>query len=329
MQKSNIRDFSANITTFDGENLTATATANVPLAFSPLIGPSARRVSVLSSAGHALNYQDLLFAIDMSSSMGMGATELDRKKLGDLTVQYTRKAWYGNNLPQGCAFGCHAREGWEPGNKTVYQMARENGITLLEDELLHQFGGLVDLLLDPSDRNVAEHKRTVSVIGFSQTTKRLITASTSASAVKNSLDSFPADKRFETYFAKAFTEISNMLGVQGDGSRLKPKKMLILITDGIESRDAFYSQGPIDAKLCRDLKAKGFDIAVVELKYPKLLNNYLYDDTVLSVETKISPALQECASPDWYFQVKDNSEIPKKFQELGEKFDLSTVRLTQ
>ena len=329
-----LESFQAEVVSFDDTQITARAGGVVSMSFAPIFGITSMAVQVKAAASRGSKYREMLFALDMSSSMGMAATEEGRKKLGEISYPYTRQAWYGEQLPQGCAFGCHLREGWEEGGKTMYQIARENGIPLLEDELLHQFGGLVDSLLDPADKNVIAGKRKISVMGFSKTTKRLVTSSSSASAVKSALSTFPANQRYETYFANAFQEIGSMLGNQGDGTQTKPEKMLVLITDGIESRDAFYAQSPLDVAYCTKLKDKGFDIAVVELKYPVLLNNYLYNDTIgvksagKTVAERIAPALEQCASAGWYFQVTDNSEIPLKFDELKQKFS-GEIRLTQ
>lgn len=315
------------IDSFVGDHLVAIATGQVRLTFGGILGYQTMPVSVRSEVARTNGYQELLFAIDLSSSLGMAATEEDRRKLGEISYPYTRTAWYGEALPQGCAFACHLREGWEPAGKTMHDIARENNILLREDELIRQFGGLVDLLLSQSDPHVAAGKRKVSVMAFSNTTDDLIIRSSSASAVKATLDDFPSNRRYETHYWNAFNRIGQLLGNQGTGSADSPSKMVILITDGIESRDAFYAQRAIDESLCANLKEKGFEIAVVELKYPVIQDNYLYRDTVKPVEDQISPAMQRCASPGWYFQAANNTEIPGKFNELREKFGISNVRL--
>ena len=68
---------------------------------------------------------------------------------------------------------------------------------------------------------------------------------------------------------------------------------------------------------------------MIELKYPKLTSNFLYDDTVLPVEDDISPAMEACASPGWYFQAADNADIPVKFNEIKNKFGVAFTRLME
>ena len=316
----------SSVDSFDGETLRASATVSVPMTFVGILGIREASIKVTAVAQRS-GYQELFFAIDLSASLGMGATDADRQALEQLTQPYTMPA-YGSQLPQGCAFGCHHREGWEPEGKTVYQMAREAGITLREDELKIQFGGLVDLLLDPQDPVVQKEMRKVSVIGFSNYARQLITPSSSASAVKSSIDSFSSTDRYETYFANAFSQFESVLGTQGSGSQENPWKTLIMITDGIESRSAFFAQSSINTDLCTQFKNKGFRLAIVEIKYPKLVSNNLYNDTVLPVENNISPALSQCASSGWYFQAINNVDTPAKFEELKQRIVASGVRLT-
>ncbi|MCC2095753.1 MAG: VWA domain-containing protein [Hyphomicrobiales bacterium] len=319
---------SATIVSFDADKVVATASATVTTTFGGVVGIPSINMTAHSTANRVGGYRSIYFALDFSSSLGMGATAADRQALEDLTKPYVG-AFYGTRLPQGCAFACHRREGWEPGTKTLYETARDAGIKLREDELLTQFSGLVDLLLDPNDQIVQNSQRTVSVIGFSSSVKHLITPSNSAATVKASLANFPKVDRFETKFADAFSAISTILGTQGNGTQTNPTKMLVLITDGIESRDAFFAQKAIDVSLCTAVKNKGFTLAVVEIKYPKLTSNALYNDTLLPVETTISPAMQQCASPGWYFAALNNVDVPGKFAELKTKILAEARRLTK
>jgi hypothetical protein len=319
---------STTIIAFDGSSLEVKAAASFPTSFGALFGRKFTQIEAKAAAKRAGGYQEIHFAIDFSSSLGMAASDADRVALENLTQSYTLAA-YGSLLPQGCAFGCHAREGWEPGTKTVYQMARDAGIKLREDELLTQFNGLVDLLLDPNDSAVQNGARKVGVIGFSGTARQLVAPTNSAATVKASASTFPNNERLETNFSTAFATFDSLLGTQGDGSSGNPLKTLVLITDGIDSRSAYFAQKAIDLSLCTSLKSKGFRLAIVEIKYPKLINNNLYDDTVLPVETTISPAMQQCASPGWYFQASNQANVPAKFNELKNKLTEVATRLAK
>lgn len=335
-----VSGYKVKVLSFNVNEVATEAYGTVPMLISPIFSAENVDVAVRStvdrgSAGSGGpggsggsgtgTYREVIMAVDMSSSLGVAATPEDRKALGDLTLPYVQ-AWgwygYGNSMPNGCAFACHRSEGWEPNGKTVYQMAKEAGIKLREDELLRQFGGLVDLLL-------GDGKIKISVIGFSNWADLLISKSQTANAIKDSLDNFADNARFETYFWQAFAKINEVAGTQGDGTQLNPIKTVVLITDGIESRDAFNAQRPIDVDLCTNLKSKGIEIAVVELQYPVLEENLLYDDTVGPVAGQISPAMRSCASPGWYFLAEGNSDVLVKFEELKSKLAARTVRLTQ
>lgn len=313
------------IDAYSGIRLTAITDIALQTTFAGMFGIKSMSARVASGAERAW-HQDIYFAVDLSSSLGVGATDADRTALEILTQPYSTPA-YGATLPQGCAFGCHRREGWEPAGKTVYQMARDAGIKLREDELMGQFGGIVDLLLDPSDDEVQKGMRRLSVLGFSGYAEQLLAPSDDAASVKSALNYFPNDDRFETSYDSLFLKLTAVLGAQGDGSSADPHKMLVMITDGVESRDAFFSQRAIDVSLCQKLKDDGFRLAVVEIKYPKLTANRLYNDTVLPVEDDISPALASCASSGWYFQALGSTEVATKFEELKMKIAASGVRL--
>lgn len=318
----------AKVLTFDAINLTAEAKVELPMTFAKIFGQDDADIVVISAAAKGGGHQLLQFALDLSGSLGVGATPADRDALESLTAPYV-SSFYGSSLPQGCAFGCHRREGWEPGTQTVYEMARDAGIKLREDELITQFSGLVDLLLDPSDKAVQSGMRKISVMAFSGTTKQLITESSSASSVKGVLNDFPKSDRYDTRYANAFTALANTLGDQGTGSVTSPIKTLVLITDGVESRDAFHSQSPMNTNLCDTIKNKGIRLAIVELKYPKLETNFIYDDTVLPVEEDISPKISECASEGWYFQAINNDDVPAKFEELKDQITNVTAHLVK
>lgn len=318
----------AKIDSFDGVTLKSSGDVVIPMTLSAAVGLETTDVKVKSAAKTGSGYQEFYFALDLSASMGVAATAADRTALEQLTKPYTDMA-YGTLIPQGCAFGCHNREGWEPGTKTVYEMARDAGIQLREDELIHQFGGLVDLFLDPADPAVAAGMRKISVTAFSGHAQQLITPSSSATDVKSVLNSFPKSSRNETRFANALQELESIVGTQGAGTKTAPQKTIILITDGIESMSAYFAQSPINSSLCNSIKNNGFRLAVVELKYPQLPSNAIYNDTVLPVETEISPALEACASPGWHFQATFNSDIPIKFNELRDRLFVASARLTE
>lgn len=334
-----VKEFDVDIVSFNGTELVAEARGKVPMMVGSAVGVRPTQVTVRAAAARggggpavvSRDYQELIFAVDMSGSLGIAATPEDRQRLEALTAQYMPQSHYGNNLPQGCAFACHRREGWEPDTRTMYEIARDNNIRLREDELVGQFAGLIDLLLDPEDQSVRDGKVKVTVVAFSNWPQTLISRSDSADEVKTVLDNFPKNQRWETYFGNAFSALNSMLGAQGDGTASDPRKTLIMITDGIELRDAFFAQSAMDDYPCKLIKDKGFDLAIVELKYPRLENNFLYRDTVEPVEAQISPNVRACSSPGWHFQAMGNSEVPEKFRELKSKIGGggTGVRLTQ
>lgn len=316
----------AKVISFDGSELQVEGRFSLETTFAKIFHVKKIPISTTSVVVKPA-YDNIYFSVDLSSSTGVGATPTDRAALGALTRPYM-KAAFGNNLPQGCEFACHRRQGWEPSGKTIYQMARDAGIRLREDELILQFNQLVDLLLDPSDPAAKGGLRRISVIGFSSIATQLASLSTSASSIKSALGRFRDHDRYETDYRQVFNRLNRILGRQGDGSRAEPLKTLVLITDGVNSRDFSYSQKPIDNSLCDRIKSRGFKLAVIEIQYPKLVNNFVYNVTVRPVENKISPALESCASPGWYFKAENHEDVPVKFQEFKEKFVTSRIRIS-
>jgi hypothetical protein len=145
----NVDQFDVEIVSFDGTELVAEASGDVSMMVGSALGVRPTHVAVRAAAKRgggtptvvSQDYQELIFAVDMSGSLGIAATPEDREKLEALTAQYMPTSHYGSNLPQGCAFACHRREGWEPDTRTMYEIARDNNVKLREDELILQFKG--------------------------------------------------------------------------------------------------------------------------------------------------------------------------------------------
>lgn len=283
----------------------------LPTTFAAVFGYTSMPIATTAKASLSLNYSVVYSVIDMSESMGLAADAAARTALNAVTAPY---------YAGGCNFGCHQRDGWEPGTKTVYQMAKENGIALREDVLDKAFGKLVDLYLDPSDPAVAANRRQMALYGFSDDATLLSAATNVASSVKAALPTFPDAKRLNTNYATSLATIRSQIGSQGNGTPANPRKTILLVTDGVAwIRSGPGARGPIDPALCTAIKSDGFTLAVVEVQYQDNTGEYWFDTSVAPFYGQISPGLQSCASPGYYFQATDSdaTSLAKAFSDAA------------
>ena len=138
-------------------------------------------------------------------------------------------------------------------------------------------------------------------------------------------------------------------------------KFLILITDGLQSdRSNNWSGGhwgqdgawnyythfggydtTVDQTQCRNIKNNGIILAVLETPYLPLTGQSPavapYEKTVRKViypngpntASAVSAALASCASPGYYFQATNASDIATGFTTLSDKFIYNTPYLTR
>lgn len=272
--------------------------ATVNTTFMSLFGYKTLPVNAAAKASLSLRYSVVYAAIDMSESMGLAADAAARTALNAATDPY---------YAGGCMFGCHQRDGWEPGTKTVYQIAKDNGIALREDVLNSAFGKLVDLYLDPTDASVTAGRREMALYGFSDDATLLQATTNNAGTIKSAMANFPDAMRLNTNFNTSLTTIRSQIGPQGNGTPGNPKKTILLVTDGVAwIRNGAGDHGPIDQTLCDSIKADGFTLAIVEVQYQDATGEYWFDTQVSPFYSQISPSLQSCASPGYYFQATDS-----------------------
>lgn len=272
---------------------------NVNTTLARLVGVKSVPVAVSAKAGASVLYGAVYALVDMSGSMGLAANPAERAKFEALTSPYT---WGG------CLFACHWREGWEPNGQSTYQMARNAGIMLREDVLMSAFGIFVDNYLDPTDPAVAAGQRTIGVYGFSDTAQLLRAPSNVAASIKSAPSAFPDGQRWNTVYASLSSILSD-LGPQGKGTPADPIKTILLISDGVGWRRNSYDtsgNGPIDQTVCDNFKSAGYTVAVLEVQYQDASGEYWFDTQVKPFYPQVSPRLQACASPGYYFLATDS-----------------------
>lgn len=306
----------------------------VPATLMAVFGSGSMPIEVTARASIAdPPYLDIHVAIDFSGSINVPSTPAERKKFEAITRPYL-SAWapfISLHIPQGCMYACHVRQGWEPPGKTAYELARSSGIKLREDDLAAAVEVLIATVLSTKTTTSVDRRR-MGLIGFSQYAKTLQTPTTNAKAVKAALKNFPETDRLATTYEVAMPTIEKIVGAGGDGTTSRsPRKLLVLVTDGLRSFQGTGPRWPLPEKYCKAIKSKGVTLAVVDVQYVAAPENAIFNwDVGMKLWNELSPALQTCASPGWYFKARDTDEIGRRFGDLVANIDttFAPLRLT-
>jgi hypothetical protein len=328
-----------------GNNITAVVDyrATVPTILSSAIGQPLVQV-----AGHATaqfqteNYRDFYLLLDNTPSMGIGATPSDINTMV-------------NNTSDQCAFACHivSEDGVEDKN-SYYNLARKLGVTIRIDVVAQATAALMDTA--KSYRQSANQYR-MGVYTFGEKAEDLkllevVAPTTDLTSAKNSaskiqLMSIPYqgyDNDQQTSFDNALTQLAAKMGVPGDGSSTaSPQKIIYMVSDGVGDSYKPASctkkttngrcQEPIDTRVCDDLKAQGYTIAILYTTYLPLPtkdsqnNDTWYGLWIAPFQNEIGMQMQACASPGLFFEVSPTEGISDAMTALFKKI-VSMPRLT-
>ncbi len=157
--------------------------------------------------------------------------------------------------------------------------------------------------------------------------------SSDLTTVQSALQTFLSDYKLNTYYEAVLPMVQNIMGPQGDGySQAHPRKMLVLITDGVRS-DRYWNTWPIENPIngsgnsqtspgnCDAIKNSGITLAVIEVQYVSdAQRNYNQNSSTYwfwywlgarrpnaqftapegtgTPYSELSPALEVCASQD-------------------------------
>lgn len=290
------------VSTATSVDVTASTTAAVPTTLLSVMGFKKIVVTATASAGRGFSAVDIYAAVDMSASMGIAADAANRDKLKALTQPYYP---FGG----GCSFACHRPETTVPVPTTTADVAKSNGVRLREDVMKDAFGLFVDELMNPKDQAVKSGLRRMTTYGFSDNLQKLAPLSTFSQQIKDSLLLFPNASRVSTRLDVALAALTTEMGVNGDGSKTSPRKLLLLVTDGVRWDFPSWAGGVLDSSQCDTLKRNGITVAVLEIKYFEDTGGTEFESLVRPFYTAISPALQACASPGFYFHAEDSADV--------------------
>jgi hypothetical protein len=337
MKRTKSIDVTATITQNGNERkAVVTYTANVPTTFMGLAGIQTVLVAGTSTAASATpTYIDFYLLLDNTPSMGVGATTADINKLIA-------------NTPDQCAFACHDLSA---APNDYYGLAKKLGVQMRIDVMRTATQRLMDtagtIQIVTSQFRVAIYTFGLAATAMGLTpiqplTTNLTLAKTSASLIDLMTipyQNYASDT--QTNFHTTLADMNKAIPASGDGSTsASPQKILFFVSDGVADRalgapgcsqpttagadpktKKKYTrcQEPLDVALCTAIKSRGVRIAVLYTTYLPLPTNAWYNSWIAPFSNTIATRMQDCASPDLYFEVSPSQGITEAMDALFKK----------
>jgi Flp pilus assembly protein TadG len=317
---------------FNLQNANGSWTANVsfdgsvPTTFASLMGLNSIKIGGDTEAtvnvGRPTEYFDFYFAIDISSSMGIGATQGDMNKM-DAAI--------------GCTFACH----FGAGGGTI-PAAHAAGAKLRVDVVDEAVDNVVSEMLAADPQNVFR----ASLVGIADDAAPLVPLTDNLASISNHdiqiVMSDDAHRLGNTNYRQSLETLNGMVGTAGDGSQqANAKKVVFFVTDGVHDyhepepnatfdmwNNSDHFGGAIDPAFCQTLKDAGAIVSVLYIDYivPNGFEPHL--DPFIN-DTK--PALEACATPGNFFNAKSPGDIKVAMKNMFTKSlkQLTSVRLSR
>ena len=322
----------------NGLNFTATVTYKTSSTnhFGQIFGSNS--IAIVGSAQSTRTlprYMNFYIAVDVSQSMGLGATT------SDMTNLYSKVS---------CVFGCHVpQSGQSVSNESVAHNANPS-ITLRIDVIRQAIQSMITSAQgdkDPAGNPLV--KFGIYTIQYDSTT---VTAPTSNSATLttavNNIDLGPnnAGGTGDSNFATSLATLASSFPASGDGSSAsKPLNFVFIMTDGVQDVAGNCTSGhctkAFDSSLCAPFKNKGATVGVIYTTYLPIFNtiadysipgstdyNINYQQLVLPFASSLTPNLTTCASSGYFYQATDGPSIQAAINALFAQ-TYSVARLAQ
>lgn len=310
--------------------------------FSKIIGIPSIPVRGSSVASATMpTYIEYYVLVDISQSMGIGATQTD------MTNLYNRSASLGM-VNGGCVFGCHVTS---PGDYYSMEYVAHDmspRITLRIDSAVTAIQDVITQAKTQSGTSGTIKIGLYTMTGYPMSGSRLTTVTTPTNnfskltTLASTIDLGPNDGSMgygDSDFGDSLASFNALLTTQGDGSSASaPIKYVVIITDGVEDNyggscyDTHCTQA-FPASLCTPLQAKAH-VGVIYTTYNVIYNDNIsaegldsrYQGLVYPFATQIAPNLQSCASSSsLYFEASDGPALIASLQTLF----ASTTRVVQ
>lgn len=310
-------EFDISVVSADGKTFRSTVTYSVDmqLHFAGVLGLTRLDFEGVATAtitkGADINVH---LWLDSSASMGVAATEEDRDRLRELSrddPEHSR-----------CAFACHIPTRLSGGWATSEQRAHAFGVKLRHDLMKENVIALINRLdTDKHPQQTVSYSLGAMARGF----EARIAMTDEIEEVREKVEQFnltagPAHGNAASRLSDSFRGGLRTLPAQGgDGSASRPRDFVVIVTDGMQFDWGGISPGPVDARTCSDIKARGISVAVIRLRYVELTGDSAFNTWVRPVHHLLGPALQECASGGLYFSADTPAEIETAFAKLADE----------
>lgn len=319
---------------FEEDGVSGFVSGQLPLHFMQVVGIEASSIGANNKAVLPdYIYETFYFAIDMSASMGIAADQANRLLLEAATRPYVIQTPYVNTVPEGCTFACHSTLDFDAFHSYAnsYELARANGISLREDILLEDVWVAASAILNTAPVHKSEYTR-VAAYGFSNDLELLTGPTNDQANFRDAIENATIS-RFGTDYDAILPELATLVGLPGaGGSPASPLKTIILLTDGVldtHGSGGARAIGPIDPITCNQVKDLGVRLVVVDITYVDLTGNYFFDRDVLAHYDDVSPALQQCASPGFYYSGGDPEQIEAALAQMVNELTTGQIRLAR
>ncbi|MGL4405221.1 MAG: vWA domain-containing protein, partial [Notoacmeibacter sp.] len=223
-----------------------------------------------------------------------------------------------------CAFACHVKidgsgKDVTYNGKSGSEIARENGIPMREDRIHREMIDQAQRLLQGAS-NIK-----VAVYAFDWSITKLIDPSDNFGRVKNAIDNVTNVSQGTQYEIMA-PQVDFQVGLSGVGTELDPKKVIVLITDGVQQRFPDHKPGLMPIEACDKMKEDGRELYVLNIAYPD--PDIIGGDQrpggspseVKAFYNDIDPRMKACAtSPDHYFRADYGVTIDRALKKITDK----------
>jgi Flp pilus assembly protein TadG len=315
-----------------------TVTVSYQTTMTPLFGAFIGKKTVSlagqsqASASPAI-YADFYLLLDDSPSMGIGATASD--------ISAMQAA---NN---GCAFACHSPDARNPSKYPGYTLPSVPGTQLRIDALRSATGQLITTAIN---KQTVSNQYRIGLYTFANsvtTVSPLTTNLTQVQTLNNAIALPTTDVGTQIGDAVDWLNSNAVTAPSGTGTQSSPIKFVFLVTDGVEDQAFNFIPGSYDtlqsptgtwngtpyasymhSSACSSLKSKGVTVSVLYLNYDPL-SDVRYTNMVQPYASNIIPALQACASPNFFFQADSASDINNAMQLMFAQALAKTAHLTQ
>ena len=308
---------------------TASFNKQVPTALLQLGGINylpAKGTAVATTGIDGGSHLSLYILGDVSASMLMGSTQAEMDKINSTDGS-------------ACGFACHYTTDETPGS---YVWAKKSGIKLRLDGVNDAIASLMNTL--PRSSNIK-----VSLYKFSTTLEKVEDPTSDYSRISDAKlePALIAESKGETFIPEVLNDFATEVGDSGAGlSSSDPKKVVVMITDGIADKPFYYAGGEpmvnnggqaalheylagMETGDCQKLKDNGVELAIVLTKY------YPPAGWDLHLQPRMDEFMQKakaCASDGLFAYTDSAADVETALKDLADKAMSRVkgpVRLTQ